>query len=82
MTEPDFDKLAVTIHNERLKLLATFLNGIGISVFAVGGLAPVFSSLYNSGGPTLFLMLVSIVCFLTACTLHYSASTVLKRMKP
>lgn len=40
MTDPDLAKLAVTIHNERLKLLATFLNGIGISVFAVGGLAP------------------------------------------
>lgn len=82
MTEIDYEKLRSTIHNERLKLLATFLNGIGVAVFAVGGLAPVFSSLYGQNGPTLFLMLVSTICFLTACALHYSASTVLKRLKP
>lgn len=70
------------IHNERLKLLATFLNGLGIALFGVGGLAPVFSSLYNANGPTIYLMVVSIICFLAACALHFAGSTVLKRMKP
>ena len=51
------------IHNERLKLLATFLNGLGIALFGVGGLAPVFSSLYNANGPTIYLMAVSVICF-------------------
>ncbi|MFC3446964.1 amino acid transporter [Falsochrobactrum ovis] len=70
------------IHNERIKLLATYLNGIGIAVFAVGGLAPIFSALYNSSGPSLFLILMSSICVLASGGLHYMASTILKRMKP
>lgn len=33
---------------ERLKLFATYLNGLGIALFAVGGLTPLFSFLYGS----------------------------------
>ena len=73
--------LANTIHNERIKLLASFVNGCGIAVFAVGGLAPVFSSLYGTSGPSVFLLFVSVVCFLVAGTLHYAASATLKRLK-
>ena len=74
--------IQITIHNERIKLLATFVNGTGIAVFAVGGLAPVFSGLYGSSGTTAFLLLVSAVCFLVACALHYAGSVILKRLKP
>lgn len=70
------------IHNERIKLLATYLNGVGIAIFAVGGFAPIISSLYSQTGPTLILMLVSLVCFLVSAVLHYAASNVLKRLKP
>lgn len=73
--------IETTIHNERIKLLATFVNGTGIAVFAVGGLAPVFSGLFDSQSPTGFLTLVSIVCFLVAGALHYAASTILKRLR-
>lgn len=73
--------IAITIHNERIKLLATFINGTGIAVFAVGGLAPVFSGIYGPQSPTALLVLVSIVCFLVAGALHYVASMILKRLK-
>jgi len=73
--------LAVTVHNERIKLLATFVNGAGIAVFAVGGLAPMFSSLYGGQGPTGFLIAVSLICFLVATALHYAGSTILKRLR-
>ena len=69
------------IHNERIKLLATFINGVGIAVFAIGGLAPVFSALYGSSGPTLFLALMSVICVIIAGGLHYAASTILKRLR-
>lgn len=70
------------IHNERIKLLATFVNGLGIAVFAVGGLAPLFSALYGDSGPTAFLALMSVVCVIVSVSLHYVASSVLKRLKP
>jgi hypothetical protein len=37
-----------TIHNERVKLGATWLNGLSIAVFAVGGFAPVISGFSGS----------------------------------
>ena len=73
--------LEVTIHNERIKLLATFVNGSGIAVFAVGGLAPMFSSIYGSQGATPALIFVSLVCFVVAAALHFVGSTILKRLK-
>lgn len=67
------------IHNERRKLRATFLNGIAIAVFAIGGLAPALSALYGNMGnaPTLLLMAISAICFLAAIALHYLGSLVL-----
>lgn len=70
------------IRNEQTKLTATFLNGIAIAVFAVGGLAPVFSSLYGDRGPSAFLLLMSAVCFATALALHYGARLVLRSLEP
>ena len=29
-----------TVHNERLKITAAFLNGLAIAIVAIGGLAP------------------------------------------
>ena len=69
------------IHNERIKLLATFLNGIAIAIFAVGGLAPVFSTLYGTGTLDPFVTLNGAICLLAACLLHYLGSSVLKRIK-
>ncbi len=44
----DDDAQTKLVDNERLKLLATFLNGLGIAVFAVGALAPLISAIYAS----------------------------------
>ena len=37
--------ITTTIHNERVKLSATFFNGFAIAMVAVGGIAPVISFL-------------------------------------
>jgi len=70
------------IRNEQTKLTATFMNGIAIAIFAVGGLAPVFSSLYSAGGPSTFLIAMSIVCFSASTALHYLARKTLRRLEP
>lgn len=70
------------IRNEQTKLLATYLNGLGIAVFAVGSLAPVFSSLYGDRGPSGFMALVSILCVFVSGTLHLMARRVLRRLEP
>lgn len=71
------------VQNERLKLLATYLNGLSIAVFAVGGLAPLFS-LPNGSLPassTAFVTIVGVVCFLVSGALHYAGSLVLKGLR-
>jgi len=73
--------LTTIIHNERLKLAATFLNGLGIALFAVGGLAPVFSNLYGPNPPGFLLIFVSVICFASAFALHYAGSRLLKDLR-
>jgi hypothetical protein len=72
------------VHNEQAKLTATYLNGLAIATFAVGGLAPLFSAL-NAGtpGPLPFWAVasISLVCALTSLSLHLIARLVLRRMK-
>ncbi len=76
------DDRSKLVNNERLKLLATFLNGLGITMFAVGALAPLVSSMDKPSGLSSGAALTLLVCFLGSCSLHYGASTVLKGLRP
>lgn len=78
----DDDAQRKLVNNERLKLLATFVNGMGIATFAVGGLAPLISSIYGPLGLTSFVVLTSAICFLAAFILHYAGSLFLRRLLP
>lgn len=44
------------IHNERTKLTATYFNGAAISIFAIGGFAPVAAG-FGSGLQTVTIIL-------------------------
>jgi len=70
------------IKNERLKLTATYLNGIAIAVFAVGGLAPVFTGVYGPGGLTPLHLILSAICFLASLGIHLMARAFLKGLEP
>lgn len=78
----DIDAQRKLVNNERLKLLATFVNGMGIATFAVGALAPLFSDLGGPAGITRVTAVSSGICFIGACCLHYFASTILKGLRP
>lgn len=66
------------IRDEQIKLTANFMNGLGIATFAVGGLAPVFSTLYDDTRLSGFVIVVSVICFAAALTLHLMARGILK----
>jgi hypothetical protein len=68
------------IHNERVKLGATWLNGLSIAVFAVGGFAPVISGFSGERTVTLVVGFVSVICILLSGALHYWARASLKRL--
>lgn len=71
------------IRNERLKLFATYLNGLAIAIFALGGLAPLFSFLYGSSqnASAGFVGLVGGICFFVSGALHLVGSFVLKGLR-
>jgi len=71
------------IGNEQAKLTATYLNGLAIALFAVGGLAPVFSGIYSgtiTDGHTLAIGSGS--CFVASIALHFVARMILRRLRP
>ncbi len=70
------------VHNERVKLTATFLNGLGIAAFAVGGLAPSLAAVNAGSGPTFFTAIVGVVCIGLAFALHLAARRILGRLIP
>ena len=68
------------IHNERVKLSATYLNGVAIAVFALGSLAPLFSYIYSAEAtqPPWVTAVVSIICAFVSAAIHYGARYALR----
>lgn len=69
--------LSKSARNERIKLTATFLNGIGVACVAVGGLAPLIA-LGNGTvhpGPVIYGLMAA--CVAAAVCLHLVARSVL-----
>jgi len=69
------------VHNERTKLTATFFNGIGIALFAVGAIAPAVSVL-NAPAVTVppGTAVMAIICLIASAALHFLARKVLARL--
>lgn len=70
------------IRNEQTKLTATFLNGLGVAVFAVGAFAPLVSGLLSGGGPSWFTLALAILCVLAAGGLHWMGRAILRGLQP
>jgi uncharacterized membrane protein YfcA len=69
-----------TIHNERLKITATFLNGLAIAIFAIGGLAPAVQAIRAMRLPPELLngtILLVVICTGVAGILHSGARRLL-----
>ena len=68
------------IHNEQTKLTATYLNGLAIALFAVGGLAPVFSYTFGSivGQPLWAVAVAAAICLVVSAVLHLIARRILR----
>lgn len=70
------------IANERAKARATFLNGLGVAVLAVGGLAPVSTAVAASHPPSISASVLVLVCLGTSFALHSWALRVLQGLEP
>ena len=71
-------RLSKSARNERIKLTATFLNGIGVACVAVGGLAPLIA-LGNGtlkGGAGFYAIMGT--CLVLAACLHLMGRYVLR----
>lgn len=72
--------MSSTVHNERLKLTATYLNGLYVAIFAVGGFAPILTFLSASTGPSLIAAAFVLVCFPSSVALRLAARHMLKKI--
>jgi VIT1/CCC1 family predicted Fe2+/Mn2+ transporter len=72
------------ISNEQTKLTATYLNGLAIALFAVGGLAPLFSYTFGSiaGQPLWAVVVVAAICLAVSAALHLIARRILRELIP
>lgn len=82
MTGENAERQANLVRNERLKLSATYLNGIAIALIAVGGFAPSISVLTGaSAAQAGFAAALLAVCTSISVALHLSASRLLKGLR-
>lgn len=70
------------VANESAKLTATYLNGIGVAVLAVGGLAPLFTSRPANAPVSAATVIVTLICVAVSGVLHLLARTVLGSLRP
>lgn len=73
------------VHNERMKLSATFLNTIGSATVVVGGITPLAALAYGMGTITreVWLAVALAVCWIAAGVgLHFVGRAILGLMKP
>ncbi len=72
------------IENERMKLLATALNNLGVATIVTGVVAPIAANLYGHGAISsdTTAILIGIVWLFTGVGLHLVAQTVLGGMRP
>ncbi len=69
-----------TIRNEQTKLTATFLNGLAIASFAVGGLAPSVGMASGSVPASPLVAFLMAYCLIASLALHLIARRFLRRM--
>jgi hypothetical protein len=72
------------VRNEKAKLTATYVNGLGIAIFAVRSLAPLFNTLSSATAPGLpywALAIVSGLCFAGSVALHLFARRILEGLE-
>ena len=68
---------------EQVKLSATYLNGIAVAVFAVGGFAPLFAPVHPrfEDGTAFWVYISSTLgCWIVSGSLHYRARRILDRL--
>ena len=85
MSAEDDEAAHKLVANERRKLSATYLNGVAVAVFAVGGFAPFISTVLATGsGPqSPFLVLgVMAICWMVSGAIHSAARASLKGLRP
>lgn len=73
------------IANERAKLTATYLNGIAIAVFAVGGFAPFVTTALSqapAGSSLIPVLTIMVICWMMSGAIHWMARTSLRDMRP
>ena len=70
------------VHNEQVKLTATFLNGVAQGVFAVGCLGPIVAMLLGTVPFGPIPPGVAAACWVLASVLHLMARRVLRRLTP
>ena len=73
------------VQDERTKLLATFVNGIGIATVAAGAIAPLVAVTYgvsNAAATSPLIAFFGLAWLVAGCALHLVARWLLKGLGP
>lgn len=80
MTEEE-KKRTDLIHNEQIKLRATWLNNVGVGCLIAGCVAPSISLIISEQASAWSLILLTAPWLLIGTALHYLATVFLRRLR-
>ena len=75
------------VHNEQVKLAASYLNSAATGFFAAGVIAPIVAFAFGFAGlggpvPTLTLVVGIAIFFVISAAAHLAAQRILRRLRP
>ena len=68
----------ILIANERVKITATYANGLAVAIFAVGGFAPFISTALSDQPHFAPVLLIMAVCWIMSGAIHWAARQALQ----
>lgn len=80
--DPTEQKRLDTVHNERTKLTATWLNNLGVGAIVAGVIAPSISAIGNGDEAVIPLVSTGLAWILVGIALHMLGRKILGRMRP
>lgn len=81
MTDDAEQKRLATIHNERTKLTATWMNNVGVGCVIAGFLAPSLQAVISDRPHGPLLVIGFAIWFLIGVALHFMGRAILKGLK-
>ncbi|MCJ2066014.1 amino acid transporter protein [Methylobacterium sp. J-088] len=82
MSEAESEARDTLVANERITFSATYVNGLAVAIFAVGGFAPFVSTALSDRPHFAPVLIAMVVCWIMSGAMHWAVRYALRNLRP